>query len=124
MKPSLKIKKADIAVIIPIVLAAICLLMFSSSQGSATAVITVDGKDIRHIDLSENKDTYTIDLENGVEIEVSGNSIYFTSSDCKGKDCIACGKLSSAGDTAVCIPNKTIIKLTGKSNGTPDAVSY
>lgn len=124
MKHLFSIKKADIAVIAAILLIAVSLFLFGHSTGTPTATITVDGKNIQTIDLSEQHENRIIELENGVKIEVSENSICFIDSDCTGKDCIACGMLSSPGDIAVCIPNKTIIKLTGKTNGVPDAVSY
>lgn len=124
MKKKLSIKKADILIICAVLFSAGCLFLFTTSDGPSQAEIIVDGAIIHTVNLSSEKETRTIDLDNGVIIEVSENSIYFKQSDCNGKDCIACGRLSSPGDMAVCIPNKTIIKLTGKQNGSPDAVSY
>lgn len=124
MKNILRLKKGDAAIIAAVLLTALFLFLLSSSDGSAVAEISVDGKTVKTIDLSEKSEAYSISLENGVIIEVSDNCIYFLESDCRGRDCIACGRLSSPGETAVCIPNRTVIKLTGKSDGAFDAVSY
>lgn len=124
MKHSLTIKKADIAVITVILLAAAAVFAVSEKKADCTAEIIVDGQLIKTVELWKNNETLTIDAGNGVIIKAENNEIFFFESDCSGKNCIGSGRLSSPGDTAVCIPNKTIIKLTGNKNGLPDAVSY
>ncbi len=124
MKHRLTIKKADIAVIAFLLFIAAAVFMISGKNADCTAEISVDGEIIKTIELWKNDETVTVDTGNGVIIKAEKNEIFFVESDCSGKNCIACGRLSSPGDTAVCIPNKTIIKLTGNKNGLPDAVSY
>ncbi|MBR3768770.1 MAG: NusG domain II-containing protein [Clostridia bacterium] len=117
-------KKNDIIIIFAAILAACLLLLFSKNSSEASAQIIADGETLYNINLSDVYNTYTVTLNNGVEIEISHGQISFISSDCMGLDCVNCGKLSKPGDIAVCIPNKTIIKLTGRSSKAPDTVTY
>lgn len=124
MKNKLNLKKADLIILSVIILIAVILFFVRSDSAALTAQITVEGETVYDIVLSSVKETYTLSLDNGTEIEISQEYIRFISSDCGGKDCVNCGKLTSAGEAAVCIPNKTVIKLSGKSNSSPDAITY
>ena len=118
------IKKADIIIVAVILLIAVIFIILVNNTGNITAEITVDGIPVQSIKLNEIKEAYTLDLGNGMMISAEKNGISVISSDCYGKNCISCGRLSEAGDTAVCIPNKTVIRLTGEKKNAPDAVTY
>ena len=92
-------KKGDIAVIAVILAVAgiFALWQFLSSE-KLTAVVTVNG-----------------------EIVVEKGKIYFKSSECTDKLCVSCGKLEKKGDTAVCLPSKTVVTVIGSDL---DAVTY
>ena len=117
-------KKADIIVICLFILSASALFALKGTEAAVNAEIYVDTELIKSVRLSGNTEEYTIDLENGVTITVNGSTIAFSDSDCTGKDCVSCGALSHSGDTAVCIPNKTVIRLTGKNRSKIDTISY
>lgn len=119
------IKKADIAVIVICLVAACLIFMFSYGRGGAVAEIISGGETLYTIDLSKVRENYIITLDNGMEIEVEKDAIGIIKSDCPGQDCVKCGMLTRPGQTAVCIPNETLIRLKGKKPGrVPDAVSY
>lgn len=124
MKIKQLIKKADIAVIAVILLLAIIFILPAKDSGNIMAEIIVDGAIVHSINLNTVNEEYTLELGNGLTVFAEKNGISVISSDCRGKNCISCGKLTEAGDTAVCIPNKTVIRLTGEKKNAPDAVTY
>lgn len=68
------------------------------------------------------KSKFSEELDNGVKIVCDGQSAFFEHSDCPDKVCINTGKLSLVGQWAACLPNSTVIKITGE-NGKADTVS-
>ena len=109
-------KKGDLAVILVIFVAAAAFWFFSSRQtDKLEAVITVDGKIVETINLSETEGKHLIELdtEPKVVIAVENGAVYFEKSACEDKLCVNCGKLSKKGDTAVCLPAKTVVTVSG-----------
>ena len=118
------IKKGDIAVIALIIIAAAFFLLWSNSKSEAVqAVITVDGEVIETVNLSDIREKITIipATTPKVVITAENGKIRFESAECEDKLCIACGDLNKHGDTAVCLPSKTVITVTGSD---VDAVVY
>ena len=109
-------KKGDIAVILVILAAAAAFWFFTSRQtDKLEAVITVDGTVIETIDLAtvDGKRLIELDTEPKVVIAAEKGAIYFEKSACEDKLCVNCGKLSKKGDTAVCLPAKTVVTVSG-----------
>ncbi len=116
-------KKGDIAVIAVVLAVAgiFALWQFFSSE-KLTAVITVNGEIIETVDLSRNESRVIIpDTDPAVEIAVENGKIRFKSAECTDKLCVSCGELYRKGDTAVCLPSRTVVTVTGSD---VDAVTY
>lgn len=113
-------KKGDIAVILVILVAAALFWFFRTQQTDRLeAVITVGGETVETIDLSAVKEKRIIELDTDpkVVIAAENGTIYFESAECDDKLCINCGKLSRKGDTAVCLPAKTVVTVSGSDVG-------
>ena len=113
-------KKGDIAVILVILVAAALFWFFRTQQTDRLeAVITVNGETVETIDLSAVKEKRIIELDTNpkVVIAAENGAIYFESAECDDKLCINCGKLSRKGDTAVCLPAKTVVTVSGSDVG-------
>lgn len=123
MKNKLRLKKGD-AVITAVLMLLAVVMIFASPKGNATAEIICENEVLTRIELNSVSSPYSIDTGNGVVIGIEKNAVFFLKSDCSGQDCVNCGRLTSPGDTAVCIPNKTIIRLTGKTKHSADAIVY
>lgn len=109
-------RKGDIAVILVILVTAAAFRLYQTKQSDKLeAVITVDGKTVETIDLSavDGKRTIELDTAPKVVIAVEKGAIYFEEAECDDKLCINCGKLSRKGDTAVCLPAKTVVTVSG-----------
>ena len=111
-----------IAVALLLAAAGILALAFGLRDG-ATAEILCDKEIVYTIDLSAVKESYDITLENGVTVTVEPGAICFTDSGCANRLCVRAGKLTKAGQSAACIPNRTLIRITGRAKNAPDAMT-
>ena len=112
-------KKSDLFILIPLLLLALGLHFFLSKSSGDTVEISVEGEVLYTLPLSEELEVV---LDNGVTIFIDGESAFFRSSDCPDKVCVNTGRLSRSGEWAACLPNKTVIKISGREGGA-DTVS-
>lgn len=106
-------KKKDVVLIL--IIAFFCLagifLMANTSKGT-TATIFIDGKELKTVPLN----VPAIIRQDGFVIEVKNNSIGVIESDCNNKLCVKTGFISKQSQTIVCVPNKLVIQINGKSD--------
>ena len=117
-------RKGDIAVILIILVVAAAFWIYQSRQtDKLEAVISVNGETVEIINLSavDGKRTIELDTDPKVIIAVENGAVYFEKADCDDKLCINCGKLSKKGDTAVCLPAKTVVTVSGAD---VDVITY
>ncbi|MCQ2477086.1 MAG: NusG domain II-containing protein [Clostridia bacterium] len=117
-------RKADMIIILAVLLIAGVFLLWQYSSGdNLRAVITVDGKIVETLDLDKvtGKKVIVPDTSPKVKIVAEKGSIRFDEAECRDKLCVSRGKLYRKGDTAVCLPSKTVITITG---GSVDAMTY
>ena len=99
------------------VFAALCVYAFialnGTNDGLHTAVISVDGREVRRIDLLAAPDeTFTVESENGYNIVcVKDGKISVIEASCPDKVCVNHGELASELLPIICLPNKMIIEL-------------
>ncbi len=125
------LKKGD--ALIGIVLVSLVLVSFGGLKaykhffGSSghIAVIIQDGRVLRSMNLDSDLVAETIKVDGKYKhlIIVEPGRIRFSEADCPGRICVRTGWLEEAGDTAVCIPDKIIIKVRGRADSI-DAISY
>ena len=63
----------------------------------------------------------TIDLDGHNVIVLSGRTARMQSADCRDQVCVRTGTLTHAGQVAVCLPNRVVVRLTGDT-GEIDAI--
>lgn len=74
--------------------------------------IYVDGDRLKSaIPLSENA---VIELE-GLTVVVSEGKVYVQDADCPDKLCEKTGEIKKAGESIICLPNRVVIKISGKA---------
>ena len=120
------IKPADIVIILFIVALSVSILAgaFSPSDETLVAVVTVDGKEVRRIDLTSAEDeVFTLDTSPTVTLEIKDGKIRFTDSHCPDSTCENSGFLDSHGDTAACVPAGTIVTVQGSETPKIDAIA-
>lgn len=115
------IKKMDIVIIAVLLILSFTphLIFFKTSQkGSKNnyAIIQVDGKIHKKIDLSKVKksEKVNLNLPNGKNtLLVENNSIEMKSANCNDALCVKQGNISKVGQTIICLPHKLIIEIKG-----------
>ncbi len=118
------LRKGDLAVIAAVIISVLIFVLFNNLHDERpVAVITVNGKTVETVDLSVQKEKLIISPapEYNVTVVAENGEIYFENSDCDDKLCVAVGRLKKCGDTAVCLPAKTVITVKGSE---VDAVVY
>lgn len=115
------IKKMDIVIIAVLLIISFTphLIFFKTSQkGSKNnyAIIKVDGKIHKKIDLSnvKNNEEVNLNLPNGKNtLLIKNNSIQMDSANCNDALCVKQGNISKVGQTIICLPHKLIIEIKG-----------
>ncbi len=111
----------DILLVFVIILLAVFFIFCVSGTSGKTAIITVDGAEVRRINLETAVDeTFTLDTEPQVKLKVTDGTIRFIDSQCPSKDCQHRGKLKETGDVAACVPAGVVVSITDSSNNKND----
>ena len=110
-----KIKDVILLAILLIVAIVAFFIIHSKPNKNLEAVIVKDNQTYKIINLNEVEQPYQINIDGSIPviISVEKNSIYFKNSECPDKICVNTGRLSKAGDIAVCLPAKVSIELRG-----------
>lgn len=119
------LKKGDFAVAAAVLLlAAATFLPFALAPSrSLICEIEQDGAVIRRVRLGAGyRDTITLTGTVTNVVEIDGDCVYFSESDCPDQVCVRTGKLTRAGQVAVCLPNRVIVRLVGARSGV-DAIA-
>lgn len=108
-----------------LVLAGVIMLPFLfQPSDSLTCEIKQGDEVVKTIRLADGyQDTITLtngDITN--VIEVDGKSVRFASSDCPDQVCVHTGTLTRAGQMAVCLPTRVVVRLIGQ-DAAVDAVA-
>lgn len=124
------LKKSDVFLIAALLIICAALLLpkyFGKPDTALTAVVMVDGEVKDRIVLSEvtSDYEYTVPCTSPVKLHVAEDGVSFIYSECPDKVCIHTGKLTRAGDTAACVPNRVLVVLEGaKDSDAPDVITY
>ena len=103
-----KMKWGDFVIIGAVLLLAGAMLAFFAAKASGDT-------------LTDTTDR-TIDLDGHNVIVLSGKTAVMQSADCPDQVCVRTGRLTRAGQVAVCLPHRVILKLTGTSTDGIDAI--
>ena len=119
--------RRELPVLAVLALGALGLLFWLRAVPSGrTAVLEVEGAEIARRELSalSGPESLKITGANGVELEVefSPEGARVASAACPDKTCQRTGLLTKAGECAVCLPGRVVLKLEGGDE--PDAQTY
>lgn len=106
-----KLKWGDIVIVILVILVAAATFLYFRPEGAvARATISVNGTPVKQIRLPSYE---TVTLENGVVIRFDGMRACIESSDCPDHTCVKTGWLTMAGQSSICLPNRTVLQMDG-----------
>ena len=108
-----RFKIIDLFVIIFTLLISVTVFFIGNNSDGDTVEINVDGNEYCIYSLYEDReiDVYT---EKGViTVCIKKGKAFVKNTDCKDKECVKNGFISSKGQTIVCLPLKVMIKIGG-----------
>ena len=76
---------------------------------------------IEEIKLSDAEKMQIVDLGTN-EVHIENEGVYMAKAKCPDKLCVHQGRISKAGQSIICLPNKIIVEIVGKKSDV-DAVS-
>ena len=113
-----KLKWGDFVIIgVVLALAAViaAVLALGVSGDRLYAEVWQDTELGERVELTESTDR-TIDLDGHNVIVLSGRTARMQSADCRDQVCVRTGTLTHAGQVAVCLPNRVVLRITGETS--------
>lgn len=113
-----------------ILLAAGVFLLLRQGGGGVLAVVEVDGETVARRELAGlgGPETLTLTGAGGVElvVEFTPDGARVASSTCPDQTCVRTGTLTHAGESAICLPGRVVVRLEAPQgdDSAPDAQTY
>lgn len=115
----LKIRAADFILIFALlVIGCVPFFFYTAHPSGNQVVISVAGQEYGIYSLKEN---HAIFLEGIGEVVIESGCVFIRNSSCPDHLCEQMGKISTVGNSIVCLPNRLLIQITGE--GGVDAVT-
>ena len=97
-------------------------LWLTAGGGAPVAVVTDAQGEVARIRLDEVREGYDLPVGGHVTLRVEPGKICFAASDCPDGLCVKAGWISRAGETAICLPERVSVRVTGE--GGTDETAY
>lgn len=91
------------------------ILALGASGDRLYAEVWQDNTLVERVELTDSTDR-TIDLGGHNVIVLSGRTAAMQSADCRDQVCVRTGTLTRAGQVAVCLPNRVVLRITGETS--------
>lgn len=109
-----------IAVVLLLAAALTAVLALGTTDGQLYAEVWQDDVLVERVKLTDGTDR-AIDLDGHNIIVLAGKTARVESADCHDQVCVRTGTLTRAGQVAVCLPNRVVLKIVGEM-GEIDAI--
>lgn len=118
-------KRGDIILIAVILIAALAFIVpkfigdndNSASANKVYAKISIDGKQVKTVELTEEVQEIPMDSQFGHNVlKIHNHGIEMKEADCPDDVCFTFGFVSKPGDSIVCLPNRLLVEIVGDSN--------
>lgn len=113
-----RLKWGDFVIIAAVLLLAAALTAWfalGTSDGQLYAEVWQDDVLMERVKLTDETDR-EIDLDGHNVIVLAGKTARMESADCHDQVCVRTGTLTRAGQVAVCLPNRVILKIVGETS--------
>lgn len=116
--------RGDIVLVAVLALAALGGTAVLPRSEAGHAVVEVSGRKVMELSLSEDRTVTVTGPRGETVIAVEHGGVRIVRSDCPNHDCVHMGRLDTAGEVAVCIPNRVVVTVRGgASSGGLDGVT-
>jgi len=85
--------------------------------------IYVEGNQIYRLSLKEDTEIKVNGIMGVTRIRVQKGSVTIVEAPCPNKICKKMGKISRSGEILVCVPNRLVLRITGKMDSEIDAIT-
>jgi hypothetical protein len=92
-------------------------------QPGDRVIIEVNGQELQRLDLESSQEITVTGPIGNTRIKVGHGAVQVLSSDCPEKICVKTGKIRHAGEIIVCVPNKVVVKIIGKTENQFDVIT-
>lgn len=104
-----------IAVVLLLAAALTAVLALGTTDGQLYAEVWQDDVLVERVKLTDGTDR-AIDLDGHNIIVLAGKTARVESADCHDQVCVRTGTLTRAGQVAVCLPNRVVLKIVGETS--------
>ncbi|MDO4270051.1 MAG: NusG domain II-containing protein [Eubacteriales bacterium] len=111
-----RMKWGDFVIIGAVLLLAAALaaaLLWQAAGDRLYAEVWQDGVLLERVRLSDNTDR-VIEVDGHNTVVLSGKTARMQTADCRDQVCVRTGTLTRVGQSAVCLPNRVLVKLVGE----------
>ena len=120
------IKKNEILLLFVILAVALIFwLMLNQRSRGGEVVVEQDGEIICQLQLSTIEEPVHLELSGAaghkVKVEIDSSGAAIVSSDCPDQICVGTGRITKAGEAAICLPERVSVTIVG---GSADAMTY
>lgn len=117
-------KEALVLLVLFLVLAIAAGIFYSTRQGGAQVLITVNGEKYGMYPLTVDK-TIPIDGADGAQnvVEIADGKVFMKSASCPNQICVHTGKIFKSGQSVVCLPNKVTVTVIGGESSSIDSMT-
>ncbi len=99
----------------------------NAGEKGSLAVVEVNGREVSRVTLGSGQAARTITVkgwQGSSTFEVKDGRVRMVKSACRDKICIGVGWIDSGGRSIICLPNRVVIRVTGKrKSGKIDTVT-
>lgn len=104
-------KRDFVAIAIVLLLSTLAFVLVNLGRGEGgTVVITKNGAEYGAYPLGENR-IIEIDEDGRNTVVIEDGSVYMKDADCPDKYCEKQGKISTAGDSIICLPHRLSVEI-------------
>lgn len=105
--------RMDLLLILILLAAGGCLLFFRQRQAAGTVIRVYSNNELLKELLLDHDDTLTVSTDLGTNtIIIENGQAFVTDADCPDKICEQMGRISTPGETIVCLPHKLIVEVS------------
>jgi hypothetical protein len=113
-----------ILMVLIIILGIVSLVALNRLRRSGdSAIIEVDGQIVQQLDLKASKEITVHGSIGKTIIKIDQGAAQVIYSDCPEQVCVKTGKINRAGEIIVCVPNKVVVKISGKQQNQFDVIT-
>ena len=115
------LKNPNVLLLLALLLAGgiLALVLLLGAKSGATVEVRVAGKTVASYSLQKNR-TIELEGEGGSNtLVIEGGKAWMTEADCPDGLCLGMGKISSAGQSIVCLPHKLVVEVKSEGSAEP-----